>query len=239
MQPIQAVREYVGMRVSWSAIVAGAIVMLATAMLLFALALGIIAAATNADDGAIQRGEVWLWICAMIAVLIGSVVGGVVVGVLRGRAEGRTREEYTGASHGLLAWGLAFVLAFGFQLIGMRDLARTATAPIHEVGTFTAAPTVTPRLLRPPTAGETVQTVQTPTIYDRSRDALRRAAGIGWSSFFVWVAAGLLMGGIAEMFGRGLVGRGPLGRMETGRGDEPSLEGERRRSEPMIPSPGR
>jgi hypothetical protein len=213
--------------VSWNAIVAGAIAMLATALLLFALGIGFVAAVTGPGVASLQHATVGLWVWGMVAIVIGAVVGGAVTGVLRGRAD----EVYMGATHGLLAWGLAFVLAFGFQLLAMRDLARAATAPLHEVGTVAAAPIVSPNVLRP---GQPFSTV-----FDRSRDALRSAAGIGWSSFFVWIVAGLIMGGGAEVFGRGLAGGPRLltpAKRETDIETEP--ERERRRGEPMIPSPG-
>jgi hypothetical protein len=115
----------------------------------------------------------------------------------------------------------------------MRDLARAATAPLHEVSTVTATPTVVPRLMRPPVLGEAAA-APVPTIQDRSRSALRSVTGIGWSSFFVWIAAGLLMATVAEGAGRRLLGRGgaSFGGMERER------EAERRHGEPMIPSPG-
>jgi hypothetical protein len=216
--PLQSLRGYAGMRVSWSAVVAGAVAMLGTALLLWALALGIVAAATGPSEASLRGGTVALWVCAMVAVLVGSVVGGAVTGFLRG--SGR---EYLGASHGLLAWGLAFVLAFGFQLYAMKDLARVATAPLHE--TTTAAPAVIQRLLRVP--GETGATS---TVVDRSRDALRNAAGIGWSSFFVWIVAGALAAGASEIVARRVIGRRDV--LEAER------EPERGRGEPMVPSPG-
>lgn len=228
---LQALRDYAGVRVSWSAIVAGAVAMLATTLLLIALALGIVAAATSPSESAIRGGSVALWVCAMVAILVGAVVGGAVAGFVRGSGE-----DFVGAGHGLLAWGLTFVLAFGFQLLAMRDLARAAVAPVHEVATATTNAGI-------PTLGAAAGAAQVgrvpllqpsthaaDTLYDNSRGALRSAAGIGWSSFFVWLAAGLLAAGAAEMLGRRFIGRrGPI---------ESRIEGEREPREPMVPTPG-
>lgn len=215
--PVFQVRGYVGMRVSWGAIVAGAVALLTTSLILWAFALGVIALATRPTAASLHESMVALYGCAIVTTLIGALVGGAVAGFLRGSPRGPVA-----VTHGLLAWALAFVLAFGFQLFLMRDLAGTAAAPLAEARQLPSAAAVEPhRHYDPSNAGPAE-----PAFVLDARDALVEAAGIGWSSFFTWILAGLLAAGGAHIVVRGLIRRDE---------DEPHATGF---TGPMVPTPG-
>jgi hypothetical protein len=125
--PIAQLRSYVGMRVSWGAVVAGAVALLATSLILWAFGLGVIALAARPTAASLHGSMVALYCCALLTTLVGAFVGGAVASFLRGSPRGPV-----GVVHGLLSWGLAFVLAFGFQLSMMGGLAGTATYPLDE-----------------------------------------------------------------------------------------------------------
>jgi hypothetical protein len=213
-EALARLRRYVGMRVSWGAVAAGAIALLATSVILWALALAVIALATRPTATSLHESMVALYGCALVTTLIGAFLGGVVSAFLRGSARGPV-----GVIHGLLSWGLAMVLAFGFQLIMMRGLAGTATTPLgfeHGVAAQVAAE---PHYHFDPSntgPGE-------PAFVAAAREALRATADIGWASFCTWVLAGMLAAGGAYIVVQEVIRRG------TWTGDGGS---------PMVPTPG-
>jgi hypothetical protein len=74
--PVRRVRGYVGMHVSWGAVAAGAVAQLATSLILWALALGVIALATRPTATSLHESTVALfffaWICAGLLAAGGS-----------------------------------------------------------------------------------------------------------------------------------------------------------------------
>src|SRR4051794_30566507 len=73
-----------GLRVSWGAILAGAVATLAVALILWALALAIVLTVTNADVGSVRASAIALWIAGIATTLIGAFVGGALAGYLPG-----------------------------------------------------------------------------------------------------------------------------------------------------------
>jgi hypothetical protein len=126
--------------VSWGAILAGTLGTIAVGLILWAFAAAITFTATHASVGSLTGTTIALWICGIITTLIGAFVGGWFAGYLPGN-----RNRLMGATHGFLAWALAFVLvsAGGFGVLA--GLAKTTT----DVAATTAAATAQ-------TAGATV-----------------------------------------------------------------------------------
>src|SRR5215472_12549856 len=96
-------------RVSWAAALAGAVTMLAVAILLWGLAIAIVAVSAR-PFVSFHQSVVALWICAMAVTLIGAIAGGYTAGFLS-----RDRGPELGAMHGFLAWGVALLAAFLVQ----------------------------------------------------------------------------------------------------------------------------
>jgi hypothetical protein len=111
-----------GLRVSWGAVVAGAVAALAVALILWALALAITMSATNATGQSLKGSFITLWICGMVTTVVGALVGGMLAGYLPGNPS-----RAIGAIHGFLAWALAFLVVTGIQLGVVGAVTRTAT----------------------------------------------------------------------------------------------------------------
>ena len=122
-----------GLRVSWGSILAGTLALLATATILWALAVAIILTATNATASSIAGSLVALWITAMVTTLVGGFVGGWIAGYLTGN-----KSMFLGALHGFLAWALAFLVMTTVYFGTIGSAARVVT----EVGATAASATV-------------------------------------------------------------------------------------------------
>jgi hypothetical protein len=111
-----------GLCISWGAVLAGTVAMLATALLLWALALAIVALATHPSAASFKASFIALWICAIGTTLVGALVGGWVAGALPGNPRKRI-----GMAHGFVSWGLALILSFVFGVFVLGGTLRTAT----------------------------------------------------------------------------------------------------------------
>lgn len=120
------------LQVSWGAILAGAVTMLAVSLLLWALLLAIILSVTNPTIAAVKGSLVAAWVTSIVTTLIGAFVGGAVAGYL----PGNPRRVIT-VTHGFLAWALAFIVAFAAQTAIVGGAARTVTDAV--VSTTSAA----------------------------------------------------------------------------------------------------
>lgn len=120
------------LQVSWGAILAGAVTLLSISLLLWAVSLAIIFSATTPTVASIKGSVVAAWITAIVTTLIGGFAGGLVAGYL----PGNPRRIIT-TTHAFLAWGLAFLVAFGTQTTMVRGIASTAADAI--VSTTSAA----------------------------------------------------------------------------------------------------
>jgi hypothetical protein len=96
--------------------------MLATSLLLEALAFAIIMLAAHPTAGSLRGTIVALWICGILTTLIGAFFGGWVSGSLPGNPRMRI-----GAVHGFVSWGLALILSFVFNAVVLGAVLRTAT----------------------------------------------------------------------------------------------------------------
>lgn len=189
-----------GLRVSWGAILGGAVAMLAVSVLLWVLALAIIGLATHPDAASVRGGVIALWICAMATTIVGAFVGGTIAGYLPGNPR-----PGLAMSHGFLAWAVALVLSFAFQLVLVRGVVNTTggllldtiaaeSTAMREEGTNVApappaARGVTPRqygTIPPPPAPTHAQEVYA------GRVMLDYVTGAGWSWFGTWFVAGLV-----------------------------------------------
>lgn len=110
-----------GLRISWGSVLAGTVAMLATALILWALALAIVALATHPTAASFKGSIIALWICAICTTLVGAVVGGWVAGALPGNPRRRI-----GMAHGFVSWGLALILSFLFGVFVLGGTLRTA-----------------------------------------------------------------------------------------------------------------
>jgi hypothetical protein len=108
-------------RLRWSAVLGGAVVLLAVSLLLWGLAFAITALATPPLATSSAVSGMALWICAMVSTVIGAVVGGWFAG--RAIAEA---PRALGAAHGFAAWAVALLLSFGVQFFMFRDVVTAA-----------------------------------------------------------------------------------------------------------------
>jgi hypothetical protein len=120
------------LQVSWGAILAGAVTMLAVSLLLWAVSLAVVFSVTTPTVASLKGSVVAAWITAIVTTLIGGFVGGLVAGYL----PGNPRRIIT-VTHAFLAWALAFLVAFTAQTTTVRGVASTATDAI--VSTTSAA----------------------------------------------------------------------------------------------------
>ena len=120
------------LQVSWGAILAGAVTLLAVSLLLWAVSLAVILSATTPTVASIKGSVVAAWITAIVTTLIGGFVGGLVAGYL----PGNPRRIIT-VTHAFLAWALAFIVAFAAQTTMIKGVVSTTTDAI--VSTASAA----------------------------------------------------------------------------------------------------
>ncbi|HEY3353763.1 MAG TPA: hypothetical protein VGQ83_10980 [Polyangia bacterium] len=112
-----------GLRVSFGAVVSGALATIASGLIIWALALAIILTVTRAHVGAFGGSMLAMLICGIITTWIGAFVGGALAGYLPGNA--RRTVSFT---HAGLSWALAFIVVSLFQFGVLSGIARTATA---------------------------------------------------------------------------------------------------------------
>ena len=120
------------LQVSWGAVLAGAVTLLAVSLSLWALSLAVIFSATTPTVTSLKGSVLAAAIASIVATLIGGFVGGAVAGYL----PGNPRRLITMA-HGFLAWALSFLVAVAVQTSLVADVTRTATTAV--VSTTSAA----------------------------------------------------------------------------------------------------
>jgi hypothetical protein len=145
-----------GRRVSWGAILSGALASVATSLLLWALALAIVVTASSATPASREHGMIALWISGIVATLIGAIVGGFFAGYLPGN-----NRRGIGTIHGFLAWAVAFVAV---SLLEAAVVGRVMNPPTGQ--TF----------VRPPLERETMNSVA-PDAPVQSMEALLETLG--------------------------------------------------------------
>jgi hypothetical protein len=172
-----------GLRVSWGSVLAGAVAMIAVALLLWSLALAIVSLAAHPTANSVRGSAYALWICAMATTLIGAAVGGYLAGYL----PGSTRPGIF-AAHGFLAWCVALLLSFGFGLY----LARGTAVVAANATTSTMEPAPGPGYTYP------APTPSNPVNPDHGNLIIDSMVGVSWSWFGTWIVAlGLAVGGAA------------------------------------------
>jgi MFS family permease len=173
-----------GLRVSWGSVLAGAVAMIAVALILWSLALAIVSLATHPTASSFRGSAYALWMCAMATTLVGALVGGYLAGYL----PGSTRPGIF-AAHGFLAWCVALLLSFAFGLYLARGTAMVAASAAAE----------STRSTEPNSVYERGAPSEEAMSFDRTGDVLVDSmVGISWSWFGTWVVAlGLAVGGAA------------------------------------------
>lgn len=205
-----------GLRISWGSVLAGTVAMLAVSLILWALALALVSLATHPTGASMKGSVVALWICAIATTLIGAIVGGFLAGYLPGNAL-----RGIGAAHAFIAWSVAFLLTFAFQLFVMRGLVNTAAAALAE--TFAVAPGAGG--MAAPGAGPTPG-----QLTYAGRVALDYLVGASWTWFGTWFIAALLAVA-AGAVGASRVRGGGLARKREERGER------ERTVTPLTPAP--
>jgi hypothetical protein len=170
------------------------------------LGFAIVSLAAHPTSASTRGGALALWICAMATTIIGAIVGGWFAG--RSIA-GASRS--TGAAHGFITWGVALLIAFGFQMFALRGL---ITAAVSEAADNAA--TQGPASAQPDTA----------TDQNAWRIARDYIAGGGWSWFGTWFIAGI------AATAAGAAGT----RFIAGGAREPSVSMDEARRRPLTPT---
>lgn len=111
------------LQVSWGAILAGALAIVAVSTIIWGLCLAVILSATNATVASLRGSLIAAWICSIITTLIGAFVGGAIAGYL----PGNPRRSIT-IAHGFLAWALAFFVSVAMQVWIIGGVTRTVTS---------------------------------------------------------------------------------------------------------------
>jgi hypothetical protein len=119
-------------RPSWGAALAGAVTMLAIAILLWGLAVAIVAVSSRPFEP-IHDSLVALWLSAMMVTLLGALGGGYAAGFLS-----RDPRPAMGAAHGFLAWAVALLAAFLVQF----SVAKTLWMTMGDAAPETAGVTI-------------------------------------------------------------------------------------------------
>jgi hypothetical protein len=166
--------EAIGARVSWTAVLSGAVALLAVALIVWALALAIVSLAAHPTAGSLKGAALALWIAAMVATLVGGFVGGWFASIGAGAIPRRLV-----LAQAFVAWGLAFLVAFAFK-VWMFRTALVATAS-------TLADAVAAQQESPMMPG----TARADLVY-AGKVALDYVRGAGWSWFGTWSASGAL-----------------------------------------------
>jgi hypothetical protein len=230
-----------GLRVSWGAILAGTVALFAVSLILWALALAIVALVAHPAAGSLKGSAIALWICGMVTTLVGAFVGGYVAGYVPGNA-GRGIAR----AHGFLAWGLALVVSFAFQLVVLRGAVVTAAsaladaAAVESTGAGTGfgegmSPMPGEPGAQPSMRGPMIAPAPSRAdIVYAGKVALDYIRGAGWSWFGTWFLAGLSALAGASLAARRLAGpREPLEARETPPREAPPVS----TPTPLTPAP--
>jgi hypothetical protein len=182
-----------GLRVSWGAVLAGAVAIMAVALLLWELTLAVTMTATRgAPMSAIATRNTFvaLWVGGIGTTLIGALAGGLLAGYLPGNPS-----RSIGAVHGFLAWALAFLVSFGVQIFVIGGIVRAAS----EAAISSAAVEVPSPSMDPEGSPEGMPDRLPEGPGQAQRDAQKAmtlahdwVAGFSWSWFGTWFAAGVL-----------------------------------------------
>ncbi len=190
-----------GLRVSWGAILSGTVALLAVALILWAFALAIVSLAAHPSGASIKGSAIALWVCAMAATLIGASVGGFVAGYLPGNAR-----RSIALAHGFLAWALALLVSFAFQVYLLRGaLAATANTLADAVAAEAVGGGAIGEPGAPSMHGGPTLAPPAPSradMIEAGKIALDYVRGAGWSWFGTWFVAGL-----AALAGAGVAAR--------------------------------
>jgi hypothetical protein len=237
LAPVGGLRSIGGSRVSWSAVLAGTVTMLAIGVILWVLALAVVSLAMHPTAPSMKGTAMALWLSAMAATLVGAVVGGSVAG--RALRSGTPR---LGMAHGFIAWGLTMLVSLAFQLGMMRG---TVDAAGEAVADAMLAAQATPGVggmggmggEMPGTipGGSLGEERGMPPGADQLRGDQTRPAkiaidylrGASWSWFLTWLAAGIL-----AVVAGGVGGRGRLEGKPVELAREPAPP-----SRPLTPAP--
>lgn len=193
--------DHYGPRISWGAVIAGALVAIAIGAMLNLLGVALGAAALDPYDmsrgdakGLAAAGGLWLAISSAIGLFVGAW--------LAARAHGEW-EVRNGGFHSLAVWAAAFIFALviaGFSGTGfVGALVRGAAAPPASV----AAEAMDTSLMAPagtPNAAPLAPTGEDAAIIDRARKATGSAAG--------WAFLNMLLGLLAALAGGWVAARG-------------------------------
>jgi hypothetical protein len=207
--------------VSWGSVLAGAVATLAVSLILWALALGIVALATHPAAGSLRGSAIALWVCAMGTTLIGAIVGGWLAGYLTG-----SPHSGIGAVHGFLAWAVALIITFAFQFAMIRGAAMAATSAIAQSGMI-QEPGGAPSLGAEP-GGPSQQQMTS-----MGHDAINTMVGVSWSWFGTWAISMLLAVGAGAAAAGRWRGGGPTTLHRT----VVEKEREHRFGSPLTPEP--
>jgi hypothetical protein len=203
-----------GLRVSWGSVLAGTAALLAVSLILWTLALAIIAVVMHPTLNSLKVSGMILWVSGIATTLIGAFVGGWLAGYLPGNPR-----RGIGVAHGFLTWCVAMIVSFGFQLFlfrGMVTAATTAAMETAAAGGETSGVALqvegmprtqetqrmqgmpgmqgtpgmpgAPGVTRIPGGGPGPQGNDAIMV----RTALQCVAGMSWSWFGTWFLAGLL-----------------------------------------------
>jgi hypothetical protein len=216
-------------------VLAGAVTALAVSLLLWALAVGIVALATHPAAGSLRGGAIALWVCAMGTTLIGALVGGWLAGYLTG-----TPRSGLGAAHGFLAWAVALIITFAFQFIMLRGAAFAATNALAQSGMLQGTGETYPGGGGGAEPGSGASQQQQMT--NMGHDAINTMVGISWSWFGTWAVSMLLAMGAGAAATSRLRGRRtvPWWRRGTSTASAPRSRRRRRRERGHRPhAPGR
>jgi hypothetical protein len=174
--------------------------MFSVSLILWALALAVVSLPAHPSAASLKGSAIALWICAMAATVIGAFVGGCVAGYVPGNPR-----RGIARIHGLLAWSLALVVSFVFQLAVLRGALATAVRALADAaavestgpsmgmrGGMSPSPVepsgpepsmrADPAVVPPPVRAEIVYA---------GRVALDYVRGAGWSWFGTWFLAGV------------------------------------------------
>jgi hypothetical protein len=194
---------------------------LAVSLLLWALALGVVALATHPAAGSLRGGAIALWVCAMGTTLIGALLGGWLAGSLTG-----SPRSGIGAAHGFLAWAVALIITFAFQFVMLRGAAFAATNAIAQSGMLQGSGEMGPGA-EPGGGGGPSQQQMT----NVGHDAINTMVGVSWSWFGTWAVSMLLAVGAGAAATGGRRHGGPMSRTVV------EEKHEHRFGPPLTPSP--
>jgi hypothetical protein len=193
-----------GLRVSWGAILAGALAMMGVSLIVWALALAIVLTASGSTVNAFRTDAVALGVCAIVTTLIGAAVGGLLSGFLPGNPR-----RAIGGVHGFLAWATAFIVvsAFGGSTLLTSALAAARAEPQVSAMVAPGAAVGTLAEERAIDALETLGYTRTqaetllrsggaarpaPRTDGVSNAAVGLSAGLAWAWFGTWLVAGAI-----------------------------------------------